>query len=98
MESTASSTVVLHAMRWTAVAKQQENALEYANPDGKEFSVSGVRLVHFSLIIEEIHHKEAIYNHSSTVDFILNQTNPNMFCSATVKANAANSSLIKLGT
>nr|XP_022300739.1 cell death abnormality protein 1-like [Crassostrea virginica] len=40
MESTASSTVVLHAMRWTAVAKQQENALEYANPDGKEFSVS----------------------------------------------------------
>ena len=47
MELTASSTVVLHAMRWTAVAKQQENALVYANPDGKEFSVSRVMLVFF---------------------------------------------------
>ena len=47
LESTASSTVVLHAMRWTPVAKQQENALKYANPDGKEFSVSRVMLVFF---------------------------------------------------
>ena len=49
MESTVSSTVVLHAMRSTAVAKQQENALEYGNPDGKEFSVSRVMPVYFSL-------------------------------------------------
>lgn len=49
MESTVCSTAALHAIYQTAVTKQQENALEDVNPDGKEFSVNKVIFIFWFL-------------------------------------------------
>ena len=45
MESTVSMTAAVHAMHYTVVTEQQENALEAVSPDGKDLSVNKVMFV-----------------------------------------------------